>query len=827
MNPPPEPPDEHPRIPLGRQIAFHPLVLPACAFLVGILAHRYFPGWTFTLVFAAVVLALAVPALFFLARRTWPLHVIVILLCCVSGYLRGAYHGDLVAPDDVSRLADGGGALLRVRGCVSTRPRLTVQPADGVFQPRDFIRTRFHLEVDSVETRFGWERASGTVQVNVYDRADDFGYGDRIELMSRFSRPPGPSSPGEFDYRERLQREGIRLRTSLDTREALGAVIEHHRGSLLLELAHGIGARLARVIDRYHAPRDAGLLRCILLGERDAVDAETERTFRLSGLSHLLTVSGLHVVVLMGGLWLLLRFLLVPERATAAVVIVASLLYAALAGFQPSVVRAVVVTVIAAFGLYVGRRHVMLNSLAAAALVLLVRNPDEVFFAGFQLSFVSVLGLVTLGPGLYRFLRPRIGFRRLDVLPGAHHRARTAFNHFFIGTFVITASAWLASQPLVAYHFHVLNPITLGVNLLLMPLFGVILLVAFFVMLVETVFGGFLIASVSNGLVKLLVELSSNASRLPGAWVNFPSPPVWVLCIYYGLLVLAAAGGVLGVRRRYPAALALAVFCALVVSELRPSRPDAAELVILDVGQGSASLVRSPEGHAVLVDVGTTGSKDISRWIVLPYLIHERVKVLDAVILTHADTDHISGLPRLLDNFGVRKVLLGEDFRHSLAGARVERYLVGRGVPIGYVARGDRLRFGSVTLDVIHPPSSRDIKTSADQGSPRERALLSGWTPNERSLVVRGVTPHGTFLLTGDVSGAGFRELARDRGSLAADVLLAAHHGGFSGLEYLATELRWPVVLFSAEETFVTPEKLAAYRRGDARTFATWQRGTI
>lgn len=815
MNQPPEAGGNQPRLSLSQEIDFRPLLLPTCAFIVGIILHRFFPGWNPAAIAGACVLATLTPVVYFLMRRRLLLHVAVILLCAACGYLRHAWRHEVLAPDDVSRLVpadDHDGAHLRVRGVISTRPRRKETPADDTFRWRDRIRTRFHLDVDSARTKDGWQPASGTVQVNVYDDATDFAYGDRIEVFSRFTRPWGASSPGEFDYRQYLLRHGIRLRTSVMSREALEPVLAHHHGNLLLELAHGIGARLARIIDRHHPAREAGLLRCILLGERGAVDDEAERTFRLSGLSHLLTVSGLHVVVLMGGLWLALRFFLVPERTSAAVVIAATLLYAAMAGLQPSVVRAAVVTVILALGMLVGRRHDMLNSLAAAALVLLVKNPDEVFFAGFQLSFVSVLGLVGLGPALYRFLLPRMGFRGLDLLPGAHHWLRLHLNRFFIGTLAITAAAWVASQPLVAHHFHVLNPITLGLNLLLMPVFGVILLVGFLVLIVEAVFGGFLVACISNGLAQLLLGLSHAGSTLPGAWVNFASPATWTLCIYYGLLLLAAAAPAIGLRRRRLAVLVLVFLCGLVARQLLPARAGAPELTILDVRQGSASLVRSGDGRAALIDVGTYGSVDVSRWTVIPWLIRSRIPTLEFVLLTHADTDHTNGLPRLLDNFRVKKVLLGEDFKHTMVGLRVERALIDRGVPFEYVGRGDVIQLGGVRLEVIHPP--------------RDWPLIHQWTKNGRSAVVRGVTPNGTFILFADSAGRGFRHLAATS-NLAADVALAAHHGGFSGMERLAPDYHWPLVLFSAGKGFVKPGRLEDYRSAGARTLVTSECGTI
>ena len=816
MSRPPEVTDDPPPLSVLQEIHFRPLLLPTCAFIVGVILHRHFPGLTVAVSVLACVLAAAVPLVHLLTRRRLLPVAAVVLLCMTCGYLRHAWRDAEPAPEDVSRLVstDGTeGALLRLRGVISTRPRLTETLADGTFQSGDFIRTRFHLDVDAVRTRTGWRPASGTVQVNVYDDAGDFAYGDRIEVFSRFTRPREPSSPGQFDYRQYLLRHGIRLRTSVVSRQALEPVLAHHHGNLPVELSHGVGARLARIIDKYHKdPEAAGLLRCILLGERGAVDPETERTFRLSGLSHLLTVSGLHLVVLMGGLWMTLRFFLVRERTSAAIIIAATLLYAAMAGFQPSVVRAAVVTVIVALGLFLGRRHDMVSSLAAAALILLVRNPDELFFAGFQLSFVSVLGLVGLAPGLYRFLQPRLGFRDLHLLPGAHHWLRLYLNRFFITTLAITSAAWIASQPLVAYHFHVLNPITLGFNLLLMPLFGVILLAGFVVLIVETVIGGLFVAFISDGLAGLLMGLSQSAARLPGAWVNFTPPPAWALCVFYALLLLAAVAPTLGLRRRRLAVLLLVFLCVLVGSRFLPARIHAPELVILDVGQGSAALVRSPDGHTALIDVGTYGSGDVSRWTVIPYLIHARVPTLDVVLLSHADTDHTSGLPRLLENFHVRKVLLGETFKYTPTGARVERYLLDRRVAFEYVARGDVIRLGSVRLEVLHPP--------------HEPSLLRRWTENGRSAVVRGVTSSGSFIVFADASGDGFWHLAATT-DLSADVVLAAHHGGFSGMEEIAKDCHWPVVLFSAGRGFVKPERLNAYHESGARTLATCDGGTL
>lgn len=820
-------PDEHeprPAVSLAREIEFRPLVLPACAFVAGILLGEHAALPSILVVTLAAALVVAIPLVYFFTRGGTALCALVVVLCWACGFLRCAWVRAGPAPDDVSRLVPAEGALLRVRGLVASRPMRMLVPADRVFHSRDIDRTSFDVEVDSAETVEGWQPASGTVRVSVMDNATDLAYGDRLEILSRFTRARGPTSPGEFDWRVLLERRGVRLRTTLESRAELTPVLAHHQGNYLVEMANSLGARLSRVIDRGHDPREAGLLRCILLGERSAVDPAIDQDFRQAGLSDLLAVSGLHVVILLGGLAVVLRFLLVPPRVIAWVVIAAAALYAGMASFQPPVVRAAVVAGMVALGVLVRRRHDMLNSLAASALVLLVANPHEVFSAGFQLTFCAVLGLVGLAPAIQRFLRPRLGFKELDRLPGAHHGLRIKAGDLFVSTLSITAAAWLASQPLVAWHFQILNPAVILISMLLVPVFTVILLGSFLALIVELAVGAFPAAWASGGLTRLLEALSDAGSRFPGAYVHFPSPPAWVLVVYYAMLVLVAIAPALGLRRRIPAAALLAVLVVLVGREVFPHRSASSELVVLDVGQGSATLVCSREGHAALVDVGTTSTRDIARSIVIPYLVRERVFTLDAVVLSHADTDHTSGLPTLVDNFRVKKVLLCETFKYTHAGLEVERWLIEHGVAYEFVGAGDIVALGSTGLEVLHPPRAEGIIDAWLRRPGKRRVRIE---ENERSAVVRGVTPGGTFVVFGDVSGEGVKRLESVDADLSADVVVAPHHGGSSGGEALAPVYHWPVVLFSAGPGFVKPPHLDAYRSTGARTLVTADTGTI
>jgi competence protein ComEC len=246
------------------------------------------------------------------------------------------------------------------------------------------------------------------------------------------------------------------------------------------------------------------------------------------------------------------------------------------------------------------------------------------------------------------------------------------------------------------------------------------------------------------------------------------------------------------------------------VWEFAPTGLKSPEIAVLDVGGGSSVVVRSSDGRSALVDAGTFGSLDVARWTVLPYLIESRCRSLDYVILSHAHADHISGLPELVSNFRVKRVLLGESFELSRAGARVERFLIDSGIPFDYVAAGDNVSLGDVTIQIMHPP--------------RDRKLLNQWDENGRSSAVRGVTPRGTFILFADVTGTGLQYLSQ-HADLSADVVLAAHHGGQSGME--TTSWRWPLVLFSARTGFVRPERLESYRKAGSRVLTTCDNGTI
>ncbi len=821
--PPPKPPQG-----LAACVLVRPLLLPACAFIAGILLSENFPSLTPAAAAAAVVLAALVPVAYFAMRAPGPAYALVVALALASGAVRQGWDRREAPPNDVSRLVPPEGALLRVRGVVANRPLAAFDAADHIFQSRDFRRVRFNLDVDSVETVSGWKSASGVVQVNVYDNATDCVYGDRIELLSHFARPARPTSPGQFDYRAYLERSGIRLRATVKSRLALGPTLSRHEGNPAIEFAYGLGDRLSRAIDRHHDPREAGLLRCILLGERSAVDPETDQEFRLAGISYLLAVSGLHVVILLGGLWIVLRFFRVSVRSIAWIIISCSALYAAIASFQPPVVRAAVVMVMFSLGSLSRRRHDMLNSLAISALVLLALRPYEVFSSGFQLSFIAVLGLIAFATPMQNYLAPVMGFRGLDLLPGARAAWRVKANRFFLGALAVAVAAWLTTQPLIAWHYRILNPSTILLNLLLVPAFGVILFAAFVAMVVEVLPFGGIVAPGSGFLARVLEALSDAGSRLPGAWITFPRPPEWTLWLFFALVALAAMAPAMGMRRRTALIPALAVLVILAGREMIPVRPAAPELVVLDVGQGSAAIVRAPSGRTALVDVGVMGSKGVSRGTVIPWLIDSRVRTLDAVILTHADTDHTSGLPDLVDNFGVRKVYLGDTFRYTRAGLAVEQWLIDRGVPHEFIAAGDSLDLGGARLDILHPPRGPKCFWDMMEWLPATRAKHphGSWSENERSLVVRGTSAGGTFIIFGDCAGKGMKHLAAKE-DLKADVIVAPHHGGTSGAEGLAAKNAWTRVIISSGARFANSKSVAAYRTAGAETLITRDTGTL
>ncbi len=493
------------------------------------------------------------------------------------------------------------------------------------------------------------------------------------------------------------------------------------------------------------------LARALVLGDASRLPLDWKRGLRVTGLYHLMSVSGVHVALVAGAVWLLAGWL--PRTLRLLLVLAAIGLYLLLVGPLPALVRAAVMGLLAALALLAERPPAAPNALGWAVIALVLQSPDVVRSPAFQLSVAATAGLLLVAPPLAERWSRLLPRRLADALAAS-------------------VGAQLLTLPWALPRFHTLAPLSPLFNLPAVPWTGLALGASL-------VWTGVALVAPDSAAV-LLPVLDGLAA--PFSWPSRTGPGVW-LPVPLSISVLGAWALALGIAgllflRRRGLVLALVGLGAL----LSAGRPAArgVEIALIDVGQGDSILLRDGD-QAVLVDGGGWRVGDLGGRVLLPALLAEGVRDLDAVVMSHPDLDHCGGLVDISAYLPVREVWTGPDWESGGCAGKLREI---PGARTRILAAGGEVRVGRWRLKVLHP--------AADE----RRGLES----NERSLVLRAEALGRSFLLTGDIeSWAESRLLSRSEEDVRVDVLKVAHHGSrTSSTESFLDAARPKLALISA-----------------------------
>jgi len=630
--------------------------------------------------------------------------------------------------------------------------------------------TRFTLAADSASGGEGAVPVRGRVQVLLgqprYLREGEQApvypalvAGDRVRLDGALRPLPHRRNPADSDFGAYLRRQGIHAELRVYRGEAV-AFLGPDAGPLQ-QLINGVRRHVERALARHVRTEDArAMLAALILADRSGIERGTRQAFARTGLTHLLSVSGLHVffvgLVLYGLLKPLLGRLGFRWRAMqwtrAALTLAVLLLYMLLTGSQVPVQRAVVMTAVWILATALQRPSDALNTLGVAAVAVLMLRPAALFDVGAQLSFAAVGALVTLTPLLERPIPER--WRRRPVV-GRVVRDGAA-----------TVAATLGTAPLVLYHFGQLPLSGLVLNLAAIPLTGVLLLAGLLCVLAAPLPpAADAFAAVAEWTCAGLLAVGREGdARLGWSLVEGYVRDPWLMAAFAAALLTLAL--VQRPRARWRLSAATLGCCALSMwgGVLRGDARPHLDVVFLDVNQGDATLLALPNGRAVLVDAGLRDPyTDWGERAVLPHLRRFGIDRLDALVLTHPDADHVGGALSVLEGVPVGRLVHAGPEDDGALWQGLLRAADSLGVPRHVVAAGDTLALDpAVRLRVLHPA-----------GPPPP------WVDrNEGSVVLRVEHGAASFLLTGDAeAGAESALVARYGDALASTVVKVGHHG--------------------------------------------------
>jgi len=513
-----------------------PLVPVAVAMIVGIVAGRHAPLPVTVWVIGAGV-ALAAAAVF-LARGhlTGPAAVFagltVLALAAIHGHL--AYHW---APKD-ALVSFTGASLIPA----TVTGRIVVAPlTEGEGHMR---RTRFLVEAETILTRDGRRPVSGLLRVGVRGGQEQLTAADRVDVVGWLGRIRPPDNPGQYDWAGAARTTGTL------------AVMDVHGPEGVRVLPEGSGAGLTRWLWRWRMaarshlaagdPDSNRLLTALIIGERHPALRQLNRAMMRAGTVHILSISGAHLAIFLGFIYLLCRAAAMTPRRSAVIALVVLAVYMLLTDPQPALLRSAIMAACLCVGTIVGRRNTSLNSLATAAVILLAFDPMQVFDVGLQLSFTMVAGLILLTrPIREAIFSRRLRHRGLMVFRGRHRLRRwwtyTAADWFY-NAVAMSLAATLASVPLVALHFGLFSPYAPVLSLLLAPLVTAILVPSYLSLATALLMPNLsaVIAAASHRLAEWFMQVCWWFERLPGlclrprpvdlGWVAAWYLLIWVWC---------------------------------------------------------------------------------------------------------------------------------------------------------------------------------------------------------------------------------------------------------------------------------------------------------
>ncbi len=594
------------------------------------------------------------------------------------------------------------------------------------------------LSAGTEADRSAWTKPFGRVQVSM--ASDAYSIGETLIIRGTVRLWDSARNAGNFDARSFYHAKGIEFQIRESEVLAAYGTPEKWRERLCQWKR-----KLRQAYQDLLPEKESGTLITMVLGDRSMLDEEVKDAYQRVGISHILAISGLHVSVIGMAVYRLLSRCGTGFWGAGICSCALLCCYGEMVGFGPSVFRAVAMFLLTAAAKAAGRSYDSLNALGFAAVCLLFCNPGILFYAGFQLSFGSVLGVVVLG-----------GAVRGDA-PG----------HPWIEKILSGAAVEAAILPMAAWHYYEIPVYAVAVNLAVLPFVGALLVCG--------ITGGILGLYAPGAAQAVLLpcrfilgayeKICAFTERLPcPVWIT-GKPPAVKMLICYGLLGLLAW---LSIRWRKAGKRQFSIWklageslaAAGVLAMLLVPSGKGFELDVLDVGQGDGIFLRTERGDTLFIDGGSTDVPEAGIYRILPFLKWNGIKAIDYWVVSHLDYDHISGLKELLEEgYPIRHLLFSGEMERDAAFEELKKLATAGGTKLLFMEQGQSLSLGDASLKALSP----GVETADDK--------------NARSLTLLYEERGFRALFTGDIGEKEERQILRKGWVKQVDFYKAAHHG--------------------------------------------------
>ena len=686
----------------------------------------------------------------------------------------------------------------------------------------------------------------GYGRLNLRENSTPILSGDRISFRSSIRTPVNRGNPGEYNWEADCESEGIAWLVNArgpDALVILKAAWAFSPSALLSRLRMAMSAFIENKSGMLFKDSDANAIKAIhkgiILGDRAEISSELNKAFSNSGLVHMLSASGSHVTIVAAMTFFMVKILLrmapnimlwipLPQISAFFCIPVISV-YCLLVGLKPPAMRAGVVGITLAVAVLTERRWDSLNSLAISAILILLFFPLSIFTPSFQLSFTAVAGILLIVQSPLFHLGSSSG---KDLEIKTYQNSTRHYTKTFLSLDMIrrpafslvfsSLAATVAITPIVIHIFHSVPIYSIPASLVsdfALTLGLSIGLVSAFVGAISPLIGGYLICP-ADLFVWLVIKIALITDSLPCSTLKIPNLGD------LGLILASSTTLITFYHIVRPGRLS-ALFVAsswmvfvvlLTIGQIIQDRSDNLKIVFLNVGNGDSAFIKAPGTSGILVDAGPkTPYFDSGQSIITPFLLWQVVRRLDAIIISHPESDHMGGALTTMKNFNTKTLFLNPSGDSRQAVKELSSFVSCNAVQMmPAITSPEKISIGEIDIAFLHPGP-----------------ILVGKKLNDMSVVARVDYRKFSVLFTGDLERDGEEELLKSNAKIRATILKVPHHGGKTSAtsKRLLSVVRPRIAIVSAEYPprggLPNPDVLSRLKDVGSEIFWTGRDGAI
>ncbi len=708
---------------------------------------------------------------------------------------------------------------ISLEGIIDRAPQRTQGRTQLLIQSEKVILSNRHIPVD------------GHLLLILKKESGPFRLGDRLRFLCKLYSPHGFHNPGGFSYERHLAFDRIHTIGFLSDENSWVKIGEGFKNPLLLQI-EGWRDHIRNFLEKESYSPSSSIFKALILGEQGDIPEEVKGHFIVTGIAHLLAISGDHlgIVALLSFsllIWILKRseFLLLSisvKKLAAGLTIPCILLYTFIAGGGISVIRATIMVITFFLSILFNRERNLLHTLALAAFLILIFSPPSLFDVSFQLSFLAVLSILYLVPRILQ------GLKKEEIsLPLKTSWKQTILKYTKL-SLLVTAVAIFGTAPFVALHFNRISPIGFITNLFFIPWVGFLIVpLSLMASILSFVFYPLaaLLIHINEFFTVFLLQSVAFFASFPFASLFISTPTAFEIILFYVLLFSVVHLQKRKVVRYLFLGVCVALILDLAFWNLKGLIQKNLTITFIDVGHGDSILLEFPKGKKMLIDGGGLHEDrfDIGKNVIAPFLWKKKIRRIDFIVLTHPDPDHLKGLNFIASHFSIGQfwdngVRTDSEFyqqlEETILGKRIERLSLNENSPPQMI--------NGVQIAFFNPP----VKGPSHASLPAPSLL------NNHSLVMMIQFKNIRVLMAGDIEKEAEYRMLKEGYPLNADILKIPHHGSSSSSTlYFLQGVKPTYAVLSVGERNIGrlphPEVLKRYQELGAKIYRTDKHGAI